>query len=118
MKNILKAKSYRFAIRIVKLTKYLQEEHKEFILSNQLLRSGTAIGALIAESEFAQSKADFISKLHISLKEANETSYWIDLLKDSDYINEKMYNSIQPNIKELISMLVSSIKTSKENNAV
>ena len=118
MKNILKAKSYRFAIRIVKLTKYLQEEHKEFILSNQLFRSGTAIGALIAESEFAQSKADFISKLHISLKEANETSYWIDLLKDSDYINEKMYNSIQPNIKELISMLVSSIKTSKENNAV
>ena len=118
MKNILKAKSFRFAIRIVKLTKYLQEEHKEFILSNQLLRSGTAIGALIAESEFAQSKADFISKLHISLKEANETSYWIDLLNDSDYINEKMYNSIQPNIKELISMLVSSIKTSKENNAV
>ncbi len=117
MKNILKEKSYKFAIRIVKLTKYLQEEKKEFILSNQVLRSGTAIGALVAESEFAQSKPDFISKLHISLKEANETNYWIDLLKDSEYINDKMYKSIQPQIKELISILVTSIKTSKENHA-
>ena len=117
MKNILKDKSYQFAIRIVKLTKYLQEDKKEFILSKQILRSGTSIGALISESEFAQSKADFISKLHIALKEANETNYWIDLLKDSEYINEKMYNSIEPEIKELISILVSSIKTSKENNA-
>ncbi|WP_164970296.1 four helix bundle protein [Halarcobacter ebronensis] len=117
MKNILKDKSYHFAIRVVKLTKYLQEEKKEFILSNQILRSGTAIGALVAESEFAQSKPDFISKLHIALKEANETNYWIDLLKDSEYINDKMYKSIQPQIKELISILVTSIKTSKENNA-
>lgn len=118
MKNILKDKSYQFAIRIVKLTKYLQEEKREFIISKQVLRSGTAIGALIAESEFAQSKADFISKLHISLKEANETNYWLELLKDSEYISFKMYDSIQPNIKELISMLVSSIKTSKENNGL
>ena len=117
MKNILKDKSYHFAIRIVKLAKYLQEEKKEFILSNQVLRSGTSIGALIAESEFAQSKADFISKLYIALKEANETRYWLDLLKDSEYININMYKSIEPNIKELISILVSSIKTSKENNA-
>ncbi len=117
MKNILKDKSYQFAIRIVKLTKYLQEEKKEFILSKQVLRSGTAIGALISESEFAQSKPDFISKLHIALKEANETNYWIDLLRDSEYINDKMYKSIEPQIKELISILVSSIKTSKENNA-
>ncbi|PLY09136.1 MAG: four helix bundle protein [Arcobacter sp.] len=117
MKNILKDKSYQFAIRIVKLTKYLQEEKKESILSKQILRSGTAIGALISESEFAQSKPDFISKLHIALKEANETNYWIDLLRDSEYINDKMYGSIQPEIKELISILVSSIKTSKENNA-
>ncbi|RBQ30585.1 four helix bundle protein [Arcobacter sp. FW59] len=117
MKNILKTKSYQFAIRIVKLTKFLQEEKKEFILSKQLIRSGTAIGALIAESEFAQSKLDFISKLHIALKEANETKYWIDILKDTDYVNENMYNSINPEIKELISILVSSIKTSKVNNA-
>lgn len=117
MKNILKEKSYQFAIRIVKLTQYLQNEKNEFILSKQILRSGTAVGALISESEFAQSKPDFISKLHIALKEANETNYWIDLLKDTQFINEKMYNSIQPEIKELISILVSSIKTSKENHA-
>ncbi|ADG92748.1 conserved hypothetical protein [Arcobacter nitrofigilis DSM 7299] len=117
MKNVLKNKSYQFAIRIVKLTKYLQEDKKEFILSKQILRSGTAIGALISESEFAQSKPDFISKLHIALKEANETNYWIALLRDSEYINDKMHKSIEPEIKELISLLVSSIKTSKENNA-
>lgn len=117
MKNILKEKSYQFAIRIVKLTQYLQNDKNEFILSKQILRSGTAVGALISESEFAQSKPDFISKLHIALKEANETNYWIDLLKDTQFINEKMYNSIQPEIKELISILVSSIKTSKENHA-
>lgn len=117
MKNVLKDKSYQFAIRIVKLTQYLQNDKNEFILSKQILRSGTAVGALICESEFAQSKPDFISKLHIALKEANETNYWIDLLKDTQFINEKMYNSIQPQIKELISILVSSIKTSKENHA-
>lgn len=117
MKNVLKDKSYQFAIRIVKLTQYLQNEKNEFILSKQILRSGTAVGALVCESEFAQSKSDFISKLHIALKEANETNYWIDLLKDTQFINEKMYNSIQPEIKELISILVSSIKTSKENHA-
>lgn len=117
MKSVLKDKSYAFAVRTIKLVKFLQEEQKEFILSKQILRSGTAIGALIAESEFAQSKADFISKLHISLKEANETKYWLNLLKDSEYLNDKMYNSIIPDINELISMLVSSIKTSKENNA-
>ena len=116
MKNILKSKTYNFAIRIIKLTKFLQEDKKEFILSKQLIRSGTAIGALAAESEFAQSKL-VISKLHISLKEANETRYWIDLLKDTDYINEKMYNSIKPEIIEIISLLVSSIKTSKDNSA-
>ena len=117
MKNVLKDKSYQFAIRIVKLTQYLQNDKNEFILSKQILRSGTAVGALISESEFAQSKPDFISKLHIALKEANETNYWIDLLKDTQFINEKMYCSIQPEIKELISILVSSIKTSKENHA-
>lgn len=117
MKNVLKDKSYQFAIRIVKLTQYLQNDKNEFILSKQILRSGTAVGALISEAEFAQSKPDFISKLHIAFKEANETNYWIDLFKDTQFINEKMYHSIQPEIKELISILVSSIKTSKENHA-
>ena len=117
MESVLKTKSYSFSVRIVKLTKFLQEEQKEFILSKQILRSGTSIGALIAESEFAQSKPDFISKLHISLKEANETKYWLNLLHDSEYLNNKMYNSIKPDIAELISILVKSIKTSKENNA-
>ena len=87
----LKDKSYAFAIRIVRLSQYLQNHKKEFILSKQLLRSGTAIGALIRESEFAQSKADFIGKMSISLKEANETAYWLSLLKDPGYINEKMF---------------------------
>lgn len=116
MNNVLKNKSYDFALRIVNLTKYLQEEKKEFILSKQILRSGTAIGALIAESEYAQSKSDFISKLHISIKEANETNYWLNLLKDSSYINDKMYKSISPDLTELLKILTSSIKTAKENN--
>jgi four helix bundle protein len=116
MNNVLKNKSYQFAIRIVKLTKYLQEEKNEFILSKQILRSGTAIGALIAESEYAQSKPDFISKLHISIKEANETNYWLNLLKDSNYLNDKMFNSISPDLIELLKILTTSIKTAKENN--
>ncbi|RXK03999.1 four helix bundle protein [Arcobacter sp. CECT 8989] len=116
MNNVLKNKSYDFALRIVNLTKYLQEEKKEFILLKQILRSGTAIGALIAESEYAQSKSDFISKLHISIKEANETNYWLNLLKDSSYINDKMHKSISPDLIELLKILTSSIKTAKENN--
>lgn len=85
--NILKMKSYEFAIRIVKLSQYLQMERKEFVLSKQILRSGTAVGALIREAEYGQSRTDFIHKLTISLKEANETEYWINILKDTDYID-------------------------------
>jgi four helix bundle protein len=107
-------KSYRFAIRIVRLNRFLQEEHKEFVLSRQLLRSGTAIGALLREAKFAQSRADFVHKLSIALKEANETDYWIDLLHDTDFLNDKMYESIKQDIDELIRLLVSSLKTSKE----
>ena len=104
-------KSYNFAIRIVKLYQYLQSEHKEFVLSKQLLRSGTSIGALIREAKYAQSKADFINKLSIALKEANETQYWIDLLYDTSYLSQKMYDSIKSDSKELIKLLVASIKT-------
>ena len=113
--NILKTKSYAFALRVVKLYKYLCI-HKEYVLSKQVLRSGTAVGALVSEAEFAQSKADFISKLSIGLKEANETLYWLSLLKDAEYIDEKMFKSIQPDTEELIKLLVSSINTAKKNN--
>ena len=110
--NILKNKSYAFALRVIKMYKYLCGQ-KEYVLSKQVLRSGTAIGALVAESVFAQSKADFINKLSISLKEANETLYWLSLLRDSDYINEVMFDSIKKDNEELIRLLVSSIKTAK-----
>ena len=85
-KSILKEKSYVFAIRVVKLSQFLREERKEFVLSKQILRSGTAIGALVREAEFGQSKADFRSKMSIALKEANETDYWLNLLKDTNYL--------------------------------
>jgi four helix bundle protein len=114
MKNdILNNKTYSFSLRIIKLYKYLKKEHNEFILSKQIIRSGTAIGALVRESKFAQSKADFISKLSISLKEANETLYWLELLQDSDFITKKMFDSLKVDLDEIISILVSSIKTLK-----
>ena len=111
--SILRDKSYRFAIRIVKLSQHLQQEKKEFVLSKQILRSGTAIGALIREAEYAQSATDFINKFSISLKETNETAYWLSLLKDTDYMEDEMYNSLFSDCEEIISMLVSTIKTMK-----
>jgi len=111
--NPLKDKSYQFAIRIVKLSQFLQQEKKEFVLSKQVLRSGTAVGALIREAEFGQSKADFTSKMSITLKEANETEYWLSLLKDTDFISENQLMNLQSDCKQLIAMLVSTVKTSK-----
>lgn len=113
--SILHIKSYQFAVRIVNLSTFLQTEKKEYILNKQIIRSGTAIGALVRESEFAQSKADFINKLSIALKEANETDYWLCLLKDTAFIDEKSYNSLTTDCNELIALLVSSIKTVKNN---
>ena len=110
----LKEKSFAFSLRIVKLYQYLTDTHKEYVLSKQLLRSGTAIGALVREAKYAQSKADFLHKLTIALKEANETAYWLDLLFQSNYINDKMYQSIQPDIDTLLSILIASTKTIKE----
>ncbi len=115
MNNVLETKSYDFALRIVKLQKYLAKEKQEFVLSKQILRSGTSVGALIKEAQYAQSKADFINKLSIALKEANETEYWLSLLKDSDYINTNEFDSISPQIKELLKLLISSINTSKKS---
>ncbi|HCX99503.1 MAG TPA: four helix bundle protein, partial [Bacteroidales bacterium] len=105
--------SFDFALRIVNLYKFLVEEKKEFIMSKQLLRSGTSIGALIREAEHAESKADFIHKLSISLKEANESEYWIDLLYHSNYIDNVLYTSIVNDCKELLKLLISIVKTSK-----
>ena len=111
--NPLKDKSYDFAIRVVKLSQFLQEDKKEYVLSKQVLKSGTAVGALIREAEFGQSKADFTSKMSISLKEANETEYWLCLLKDTGYISENQFETLQSKNKELIAMLVSTVKTLK-----
>ena len=113
-KSLTAEKSFGFAIRIVRLYKILYER-KEFVLSKQMLRSGTAIGALLKEAEHAQSKADFISKVNIALKEANETEYWIMLLKETDYLSEKEYESIIEDCRELIKLTVSIVKTSKQN---
>ena len=111
--NIIKDKSFAFALRIVKLNKFLIEK-KEFILSRQLLRSGTTIGALVREAEHAESTADFIHKMSIAQKEANETEYWIELLFQSDYLEERQYESIISDIQELNNILASIIITSKE----
>ncbi len=116
MNSTLQDKSYNFAINIVKLAQTLQRERKEFVLSNQVLRSGTSIGALIREAEFAQSHADFINKFHVSLKEANETIYWLNLLKDTEYINEQLFTSMESTNKELIAMLVATLKTLKSKS--
>ena len=109
----LSEKSYNFAVRIVNAYKYLTQEQKEFILSKQLLRSGTSIAANCREATYAQSHGDFINKLSISLKEANETAYWIELLHDTDYITPNAYNSIHSECVELIKLLTAIIKTSK-----
>lgn len=113
----LSQKSFSFGLRIIKLYLYLKTEHKEFVLSKQILRSGTSIGAMIQESHFAQSKADFINKLSVALKEANETRYWLYLLAESNFIQPHMLKSILPDIEDLIKILVSSTKTAKQNNA-
>jgi len=112
-KSIVGEKSYRFAIRVVNLYKWLCEEKKEYVLSKQLLRSGTAIGALLKEAEHGQSKADFLNKVNIALKEANETAYWLMLLKDTGYITDKEFDSIIIDAEEIIKMLVTIVKTTK-----
>ena len=113
--STLHAKSYAFALRVIGLSKFLREQKQDYVLSKQILRSGTAIGALVRESEFAQSQADFINKLSVSLKEANETDYWLNLLKDSGYIDEKSFLSMEDDCGDLIALLISSIKTVKNN---
>ncbi len=111
----VKNKSYFFAIRMIKAYKFLSSEQKEFVLSKQMLRSGTAVGALIREAEHAESKADFIHKLNIALKEANETEYWLMLLHETNYLDDILFQSVVVDCQELIKMLISIIKTSKNS---
>ena len=115
MEKILRPKSYTFALRIVEMYKLLSSERKEFVLSKQVLRSGTSVGAMIKEAEHAQSKADFLSKMNIALKEINETEYWLMLLKDSSYLSLTEYESINKDCVELIRLLASTVKTLKES---
>ena len=115
--SILHMKSYAFAVRIVKLFRYLADKDKRMHdIFRQLLRSGTSVSANVHESEFAQSPSDFTSKLYISLKEANETMNWLNLLLDTDYISQKEFESMANDCQELIALLVASIKTVKRNN--
>lgn len=116
MENAILIKSKAFAIRIIKLYQYLSDEKKEFVLSKQLLRSGTSIGANCREAARAQSKADFVAKLNISLKEADETAYWLELLNETDYLTKAQYESIYADCEELIKLLVSIIKSAKNNS--
>ena len=107
--------SKAFAIRIIKLYKYLSEEKKEFVISKQILRSGTSIGANISESIFAQSRMDFVSKMSIALKEAGETKYWLDLLMETEYITKMQYESIADDISKIIGTLVNIVNSTKNN---
>lgn len=115
--NQIVEKSYYFAIRIVKMTKLLTAQRTEDVLTRQILKSGTAVGALISEAVFAQSKADFINKYSIALKEANETKYWLDLFHDTEIISEKEYASIYPDCVELVKILVAILNTLKTSKA-
>ena len=114
MDNIIAEKSFSFAIRIVNLYKYLHTQKREFIMAKQLLRCGTSIGANIAESQNAQSTADFLSKLNIALKEATETKYWLRLLHSTEYLSNEQFDSIHSDSVEIEKILVAIVKSIKE----
>ena len=113
--NIVKNRSFTFAIRIVKLYQFLVENKKEYVLSKQLLRSGTSVGAMVREAEHAESKADFKHKMAIAQKEINETLYWIELLKETDYLSNEQFESINTDAIEIIKLITSIIKSAKAN---
>lgn len=117
MDNLILDKSKAFAIRIINLYKHLNEEKREYILSKQLLRSGTSIGANCREAARGQSKADFVAKMNIALKEADETAYRLELLYATDFVIQVQFQSIYNDAEELIKLLVSIIKTAKQNNS-
>ena len=111
--NAIKDKSTKFAIRIIEMYKYLQSEKSETVMSKQLLRSGTSIGANVSEGVYAQSRNDFISKMSIALKEAAETEYWLELLIKTGYITEKQHNSMREDCREVIKLLAAIVKSTK-----
>jgi len=113
--SVLRDKSYQFALRIIKLYKYIVAEKKEYVLSKQILRAGTSIGANVEEANQAQSKADFVHKLSIAQKEAFETDYWLRLLRDSEYLTAAQADSLLNDCREVQKLLTTSIKTAKEN---
>ena len=113
MKYTVKEKSFQFAVRIVNMVKYLSKQHCGFEMAKQILRSGTSIGANVTEAQQAQSRADFVSKLSIALKEASETEYWLRLLRATNYLSQMEYRSLFDDCKELEKMLTANIKTSK-----
>jgi len=113
--NIIKKKSFDFAIRIVKLFQHLQAEKKEYVLSKQLLRSGTSVGAMVREAEHSESKADFVHKLAIAQKEINETIYWLELLNATEYLTQKEFESINADAVEIIKLITSIIKSTKSS---
>ena len=114
----LNAKSYHLAVRVVNMVKKIQCSPKEYGMLNQVFRSGTAIGALVSEAMYAQSPADFINKLSIALKECNETIYWLNLMKDTGFLSDKEFESIEKDSREVLAILISSIKTTKNNNQI
>ena len=116
MENTVLQKSMNFAVRIVRLYQHLCSEKKEFVMSKQLLRSGTSVGANLREAKYAQSTNDFISKNSIALKEISETEYWLELLHRTDFLTDKEYNDINSDCSEIAKMLTAIIKTTKENN--
>ena len=113
--NIVKIKSFGFAVRIVKLYQYLCEQKKEFVLSKQLLRSGTSVGAMVREAEHAETKNDFKHKMAIAQKEINETIYWLELLQTTEYITKEQFESVNADAVEIIKLITSIIKTTKAN---
>ena len=115
MDGTIKQKSFSFAVRIVKLTRYLRENKREQTMSKQLLRCGTSIGANVAEAQQAQSRPDFLSKLNIALKEAAETDYWLCLLHETEYLSKEQFSSIISDCREIEKMLVAIVKSAKNN---
>ena len=113
--NVVEDKSFEFAVRIVKLYKLLTTERQEFVMSKQLLRAGTSVGANISEAQQAQSPSDFLSKMSIALKESYESDYWLRLLHRTDYLNEEEYKSIITDCRTISKLLVSIVKSTKNN---
>ena len=111
--NVLKTKTFSFSIRMVNCYKFLMQEKKEFVLSKQLLRSGTSVGAMVREAEHSESKPDFVHKMAIAQKEINESLYWLELLYATDYLSLDLFNSLNNDVVEIIKLITSSIKTAK-----